>query len=175
LLFAVDPEGSTDPGRAFQGYYGNKDATRKKIARDVLAKGDYFFRTGDVIRCKYDGLRRFTFFEDRIGDTFRWKGENVSTMVYIRAFQSNVIGSWCHHRFISRYRRCECLRNSSSKPRRSSGLRCPHFPEFHTSRLWSVGTTFNYHAATLRSPTIPSSYRCDEIDGEYETSKTSDA
>jgi acyl-CoA synthetase (AMP-forming)/AMP-acid ligase II len=82
LLFLVEPEGAKDAGRAFQGYYGNPSATKKKLTRDVLKKGDYFFRTGDIIRCQYDGLRRFTTFEDRIGDTFRWKGENVSTMVY---------------------------------------------------------------------------------------------
>lgn len=81
LLFLMDPDGKQDAFRAFQGYYKNPGATKKKIARDVLAKGDYYFRTGDVIKCQYDGLRRFTFFEDRIGDTFRWKGENVSTMV----------------------------------------------------------------------------------------------
>lgn len=81
LLFYADPPGGTDATKAFQGYYGNKDATEKKIARDVLVKGDMYFRTGDVIRQEKDGLRLFTHFEDRIGDTFRWKGENVSTMV----------------------------------------------------------------------------------------------
>ena len=81
MLFLMDPDGKQDAFRAFQGYYKNPTATKKKIARDVLAKGDYYFRTGDVINVQYDGARRFTFFEDRIGDTFRWKGENVSTMV----------------------------------------------------------------------------------------------
>ena len=81
MLFLMDPDGKQDAFRAFQGYYKNPTATKKKIARDVLAKGDYYFRTGDVIKVQYDGARRFTFFEDRIGDTFRWKGENVSTMV----------------------------------------------------------------------------------------------
>jgi hypothetical protein len=81
LLFSVDPDGKKDAFRAFQGYYKNTSATNKKKAYDVLTKGDTFFRTGDVIKTQYDGLRRYTLFEDRIGDTFRWKGENVSTMV----------------------------------------------------------------------------------------------
>jgi len=81
LLFWTAPPDGSDPSKAFQGYYGNKAATEKKIARDVLVKGDMYFRTGDVIRQEHDGQRMFTHFEDRIGDTFRWKGENVSTMV----------------------------------------------------------------------------------------------
>jgi acyl-CoA synthetase (AMP-forming)/AMP-acid ligase II len=83
MLFYSEPPDGTDAGRAFQGYYGNKAATEKKIARDVLVKGDMYFRTGDVLRQEYDGMRLFTHFEDRIGDTFRWKGENVSTMVLL--------------------------------------------------------------------------------------------
>jgi acyl-CoA synthetase (AMP-forming)/AMP-acid ligase II len=81
LLFRIDVDSPQGTGRTFQGYYGNESATKKKIARDVLTKGDCFFRTGDVVKCENDGLRRYTIFEDRIGDTFRWKGENVSTMV----------------------------------------------------------------------------------------------
>src|SRR5271155_2450897 len=68
LLFFVDPEGTNDAGKAFQGYYGNSAATNKKIARSVLKKDDYFFRTGDVLKYVYDGARRYTHFEDRIGD-----------------------------------------------------------------------------------------------------------
>lgn len=90
LLFRIDTSGTDDAGRAFQGYYGNENATNKKVARDVLAKDDYFFRTGDVVRCEGDGFRRYTFFEDRIGDTFRWKGENVSTMVLTSIFGVNL-------------------------------------------------------------------------------------
>ena len=69
---------STDPntptGR-FDGY-AKKEETEKKILRDVFEKGDQWFRTGDLL--KQDKLGYF-FFVDRIGDTFRWKGENVST------------------------------------------------------------------------------------------------
>ena len=51
-------------------------ATEKKILRDVFEKGDAYFRTGDLLRMDADG---YFYFVDRIGDTFRWKGENVST------------------------------------------------------------------------------------------------
>ena len=73
LLYKLD---ENDIERAFQGYFNNKKSTDGKIMRDVLVKGDAFFRTGDVI--SHDSSGR-TYFNDRIGDTFRWKSENVST------------------------------------------------------------------------------------------------
>lgn len=73
LLFALPAD---DVEKRFQGYFGDKEATNKKIMRDVFAKGDAWFRTGDVVR--WDGEGR-VYFTDRIGDTFRWKSENVST------------------------------------------------------------------------------------------------
>ncbi|KAJ6166743.1 hypothetical protein N7470_002190 [Penicillium chermesinum] len=60
----------------FSGYYGNPEATEKRLARDVRRKGDVFYRTGDALRRDEDGR---WFFMDRLGDTFRWKSENVST------------------------------------------------------------------------------------------------
>ncbi|KAF2474302.1 acetyl-CoA synthetase-like protein [Lindgomyces ingoldianus] len=60
----------------FAGYYNNPEATAKKFERDVFKKGDLFFRTGDALRRDDDGR---WFFLDRLGDTFRWKSENVST------------------------------------------------------------------------------------------------
>ena len=59
----------------FEGYT-SKEATDKKILRNVFEEGDAYFRTGDLLRVDADG---FFYFVDRIGDTFRWKGENVST------------------------------------------------------------------------------------------------
>jgi fatty-acyl-CoA synthase len=59
----------------FYGYTSEED-TRKKILRDVFAKGDAYFRTGDLVRKDAEG---FYYFVDRIGDTYRWKGENVAT------------------------------------------------------------------------------------------------
>jgi fatty-acyl-CoA synthase len=59
----------------FEGY-ANKDETERKILRDVFVTGDAWFRTGDLMKIDASG---FFYFVDRIGDTFRWKGENVST------------------------------------------------------------------------------------------------
>jgi fatty-acyl-CoA synthase len=59
----------------FEGYT-NPAATEKKVLRDVFEKGDAYFRTGDLLRSDAEG---FYYFVDRIGDTFRWKGENVAT------------------------------------------------------------------------------------------------
>ena len=50
--------------------------TEKKILRDVFAQGDAWFRTGDLMKLDEAG---FFHFVDRVGDTFRWKGENVAT------------------------------------------------------------------------------------------------
>ncbi|KKY13791.1 putative very-long-chain acyl- synthetase family protein [Diplodia seriata] len=61
---------------AFVGYWKNPEATSKKFARDVFRKGDLFYRTGDALRRTSDGR---WYFMDRLGDTFRWKSENVST------------------------------------------------------------------------------------------------
>jgi fatty-acyl-CoA synthase len=67
-------EGRSLAGR-FEGYT-SREATEKKILRDVFEEGDAWFRTGDLLSRDADG---FYYFVDRIGDTFRWKGENVST------------------------------------------------------------------------------------------------
>jgi fatty-acyl-CoA synthase len=64
-----------DPRFRFEGY-ANKDATKKKILRDVFTKGDAWFRTGDLM--KRDSLGYY-YFMDRVGDTYRWKAENVAT------------------------------------------------------------------------------------------------
>lgn len=61
---------------AFAGYVGNPAANAKKFERDVLQKGDLFYRSGDSLRRDSDGR---WFFLDRLGDTFRWKSENIST------------------------------------------------------------------------------------------------
>ena len=59
----------------FEGYT-NEEASKKKILTDVFENGDAYFRTGDLLRVDRDD---YFYFVDRIGDTFRWKGENVST------------------------------------------------------------------------------------------------
>jgi len=63
------------PANRFEGY-ASAHETERKILRDVFAKGDAWFRTGDLMRKDSEG---FFYFVDRIGDTFRWKGENVAT------------------------------------------------------------------------------------------------
>ncbi len=60
---------------SFEGYT-QKEATEKSILRDAFKKGDAWFNTGDVL--KEIGCRHLQFV-DRMGDTYRWKGENVST------------------------------------------------------------------------------------------------
>ncbi len=61
--------------RQFEGYTEGA-ATERKVLRDVFEAGDAWFRTGDLMRRDAAG---FFYFVDRLGDTFRWKGENVST------------------------------------------------------------------------------------------------
>ena len=56
--------------------YVDKAASEKKVLRDVFEKGDAWFATGDLMKTDADG---YFYFVDRVGDTFRWKGENVST------------------------------------------------------------------------------------------------
>jgi fatty-acyl-CoA synthase len=69
---------STDPRQPLGQFEGYTDASAsgKKILRDVFATGDAWYRTGDLLSRDEDG---YYYFVDRIGDTFRWKGENVST------------------------------------------------------------------------------------------------
>ncbi len=68
----------------FDGY-GSKSDTNKKILRDVFKKGDVYFRTGDLMRFDKHG---YYYFVDRVGDTFRWMAENVSTGEVAAAFST---------------------------------------------------------------------------------------
>ncbi len=62
-------------GGRFEGYT-DPQASEKKVLRNVFEPGDAWFRTGDLMRKDEKG---YFYFVDRIGDTFRWKGENVAT------------------------------------------------------------------------------------------------
>jgi fatty-acyl-CoA synthase len=63
------------PARRFDGYT-DSSASARKILRNVFHEGDAWFRTGDLMR--QDALGYY-YFVDRLGDTFRWKGENISS------------------------------------------------------------------------------------------------
>lgn len=71
LIGRIDTDGPSD----FSGYH-DKEATEKKILRNVFETGDSWFRSGDLMSRDRSG---YIYFKDRIGDTFRWKGENVAT------------------------------------------------------------------------------------------------
>ncbi len=62
------------PSGRFEGY-ADVEASEQKVLRDVFTVGDAWYRTGDLMRRDEQG---FFYFVDRVGDTFRWKGENVS-------------------------------------------------------------------------------------------------
>ncbi|KAL7847602.1 hypothetical protein AOLI_G00223200 [Acnodon oligacanthus] len=69
----VAPVSFTNP---FLGYAGKEAMSEKKLLRGVFKEGDVYFNTGDLMLQDH---RDFVYFKDRIGDTFRWKGENVAT------------------------------------------------------------------------------------------------
>ena len=74
LIGAMPRQSDGMKGR-FDGYT-SPEATEKKVLRDAFQTGDAWFRSGDLLRFDAEG---YFYFVDRIGDTFRWKGENVST------------------------------------------------------------------------------------------------
>jgi fatty-acyl-CoA synthase len=69
------PGAEAAAARHFDGYTDTA-ASARKVLRDVFSRGDLWFRTGDLLRKDAAG---YFYFVDRIGDTFRWRGENVST------------------------------------------------------------------------------------------------
>ena len=85
----------TDNARFRFDGYGSKEDTEKKILHDVYEPGDAWFRTGDLMTRDKLG---YYYFIDRVGDTFRWKSENVATGEVAEALavdgveQANVYG-----------------------------------------------------------------------------------
>ncbi|KAI6171451.1 Long-chain fatty acid transport protein 4 [Aphelenchoides bicaudatus] len=75
----------SNPLLIFEGYL-NKSETNKKVLHDVFQKGDSVFLSGDILH--WDRLG-YVYFRDRTGDTYRWKGENVSTTEVEKVFYSN--------------------------------------------------------------------------------------
>ncbi|KAF9326403.1 hypothetical protein BGZ91_001950, partial [Linnemannia elongata] len=60
----------------FVGYYNQPKLSQAKLIQNAFVQGDQYMRTGDLL---YRTKDNFWYFADRAGDTFRWKGENVST------------------------------------------------------------------------------------------------
>ena len=94
-LIGAMPATSNDARGRCEGYTSIAD-TEKKSLSDAFEDGDLFFRTGDLLKTDAEG---YFYFIDRIGDTFRWKGENVSTQevaeaigVYPGVQMTNVYG-----------------------------------------------------------------------------------
>jgi len=77
-------DSADERGGRFDGYTATNE-TEKKVLRDVFAPGDAWFRSGDLMRRDAAG---FYYFVDRIGDTFRWKGENISASEVAAAITS---------------------------------------------------------------------------------------
>jgi fatty-acyl-CoA synthase len=69
----------------FEGY-ADPQASERKILRNVFKEGDSWYRTGDLMRRDERG---FYYFVDRVGETYRWKGENVSTAEVLTALTSS--------------------------------------------------------------------------------------
>ncbi len=93
----VDP---LKPAQRFDGY-SDRAATEAKILRDAFEIGDVWFRSGDLMM---RDARGYYFFVDRMGDTFRWKGENVATsevaetiMLFPGVHEANVYGVRVEH------------------------------------------------------------------------------
>lgn len=76
-----------DPTRQFHGYV-DSESSKKKVIENVFKSGDKAFVSGDLVIMNELG---YIFFKDRTGDTFRWKGENVSTNE-VEAVISSILG-----------------------------------------------------------------------------------
>lgn len=69
----------------FEGY-ADQEATNRKVLCNVFKAGDSWYRTGDLMRRDERG---FYYFVDRVGETYRWKGENVSTAEVLTALAAS--------------------------------------------------------------------------------------
>ncbi len=68
---------SSIPTSAYNGYANNDKASSSKVLQDIFKKGQKAFNSGDLMVCDVYGNFEFC---DRLGDTFRWRGENVATI-----------------------------------------------------------------------------------------------
>ncbi|MEO7209062.1 MAG: long-chain-acyl-CoA synthetase [Steroidobacteraceae bacterium] len=69
----------------FEGY-ADEEASKRKVLRNVFKTADSWYRTGDLMRRDERG---FYYFVDRVGETYRWKGENVSTAEVLSALTAS--------------------------------------------------------------------------------------
>ncbi|MEA3172630.1 MAG: fatty-acyl-CoA synthase [Gammaproteobacteria bacterium] len=79
------PDSAAQRGGRFEGY-ADAEATNRKILRGVFKPDDAWYRTGDLMR---RDPRGFYYFVDRVGETYRWKGENVSTAEVLSALSAS--------------------------------------------------------------------------------------
>ena len=79
------PNSDAERAGRFEGYADLK-ASDKKVLRNVFKEGDAWYRTGDLMR---RDARGFYYFVDRVGETYRWKGENVSTAEVLTALTAS--------------------------------------------------------------------------------------
>ena len=79
------PDSALQRGGRFEGY-ADPEATARKILRGVFKPDDAWYRTGDLMR---RDARGFYYFVDRVGETYRWKGENVSTAEVLSAVSTS--------------------------------------------------------------------------------------
>jgi fatty-acyl-CoA synthase len=79
------PDTGGERAGRFEGY-ADEEASNRKVLRNVFKAGDSWYRTGDLMRRDERG---FYYFVDRVGETYRWKGENVSTAEVLTALTAS--------------------------------------------------------------------------------------
>jgi fatty-acyl-CoA synthase len=79
------PNSDAERAGRFEGY-ADPEASNRKVLRNVFKEGDAWYRTGDLMR---RDTRGFYYFVDRVGETYRWKGENVSTAEVLTALTAS--------------------------------------------------------------------------------------
>src|SRR5450432_2823534 len=79
------PNSGAERAGRFEGY-ADLEASNRKVLRHVFKEGDSWYRTGDLMRRDERG---FYYFVDRVGETYRWKGENVSTAEVLTALTAS--------------------------------------------------------------------------------------
>ena len=142
-------------GSRFEGYTSAAE-TEKRILRNVFAAGDAWVRTGDLMRQDEKG---FFYFVDRIGDTFRWKGENVAT--------SEVARSDLRFRGHTACQRLRSRDSGDRRPRRDGGHRLRR-----RARSRRAAPASRRAAARLRASAFSSLCPQAELTGTFKYAKT---